>query len=183
MATTTARQAPPETALESEWMLPAAYAGIYTELFWRAYLGRAYELWQVLIATQRRLRLLPAAERRWPPVYQMAAYLGCGTRHTVTGRAATLTHPGQGNLLDTLARERLAHTWAEGAGRQRRYSWDVREEAPTLTPYQVSSLPLPLQDDHAGILRQMFPAGQCRRWHQIGGQTLVPILIAPLPLR
>lgn len=181
MITSTATQLDVSVHAE-EWQIPTAFAGIYAPLFWRPYLGHAYELWQVLAATQQRLRQLPAAARRWPPIYQLAGHLGYGTRHAITGRAPSIAHPGQDSLLDTLTAERLVAAWVDGTGRQRRYRWDVCEVLPCLTPRQVEQLSLPLQDDHAGILREMFPAQLCRRWHQIRAATLVPILIAPLPL-
>lgn len=164
-----------------EWQIPEAYAGIYAPLFWRPYLGHAYDLWDVLAATQRRLQLLPQSQRHWPPIYQLAAHLGYGTRHAIIGRDASAAHPGQSSLLDRLVGERLVVAWVEGEGRQRRYRWDVRQALPCLTPRQIGQLALPLQDDHAGILRQMYPVQLCRRWHQIEADTLLPFLIVPLP--
>lgn len=166
-----------------EWQIPERYTGIYPELFWRAYLGHAYELWRVLVVTQQRIQLRPQAERQWPPVYQLADHLGYGTRHAVTGRAASAAHPGQESLLDRLTAERLVVVWRDGEGRQVRYRYDVCQWLPCLTPYQVGQLSRPLQDDHAGILREMYPAQLCRRWHQIGARSLLPFLIPPLPIR
>lgn len=164
-----------------EWQLPEAYAGIYASLFWRSYLGHAYDLWDVLVAMQRRLLRLPAAERRWPPLHQLADHLGYGTRHALTGRRRSPAHPGQDGLLSALSAERLVAVWVDGVGRQQRYQLDVYlPPLPCLTPAQVGALSPALQDDHAGILREMFPVTLCRRWHQVEASTLIPFLIPPL---
>ena len=145
---------------------PASEA--YATLFWRAYLGNAFDLWQVL----RSCRL--GKRQPWPTIKTLAQLLGPGTsRHTILGRAAYSDRPALVGALDQLADERLVRYWTTGRGPNMRYRFEVRDPLPLLAPAQLEQV----ADDAILDLHEMFleEAGVSPgRWRRVRVASLVP---------
>lgn len=142
----------------------------YVWLYWRPYLGAMpFDLWHTLIAFQQSLRQEEA--QRWPPITHVLDVLAIGDRHTLFGRAETAAKAKQESALQRLVEEHLAVYLIHGQDNGQRYTFEVRESVPALTPTQAARLSGRLQKSHR---KHLVAAGvNMQVWEQIAPATMV----------
>lgn len=141
----------------------------YTQLFWRPYLGAsAFSLWCVMVSAQALVR--QGVYERWPTVNVLAQMAGEGDRYTILGRAATKTRPAQVGTLDLLVEENMVIGWMHGEGRGRRYTFEVKDTLPLLTPRQARRLDTAVAKAHR---RYLDKVGMLDSWQRLLHKTLV----------
>jgi hypothetical protein len=141
----------------------------YATQFWRPYLGaNAYALWDVMVSAQRLVQ--QGVYDRWPTVNVLAAMVGVGDRYTILGRAATRTRPAQQGTLDLLVEENLVVGWLRGdSPKGRRYTFEVQDRLPLLTPRQVKRLDTAVVKAHRRYLDRV---GLLDQWSRLLHKTL-----------
>lgn len=142
---------------------------VYVSLFWRPYLGvNAFALWNCMGAAQQLVQ--QGVYERWPTVNVLAKMTGVGDRYTILGRKGTASRPQQQGTLDVLVEENLVIGWLKGDGKGRRYTFEVQDKLPLLTPHQVKQLDTAVAKAHKKYLTQV---GLLDRWSRLLRRTLV----------
>ena len=128
----------------------------YAWQYWQPYLAMIEKEYgartRVTFNLWNTLRSFPAAwttrqQPEWPSVEMLTSMLVCD-REKITGRAAHSGHNEVVGALEILETEHIVWVVTRGLGRDRIYTFRVRDNLPLLTPVQISKLDSRLQERH-----------------------------------
>ncbi len=146
----------------------------YEEFYWKPFMSHQfYNFWRTLSALQRRINSDPDSNGRWPTISQIERMTGL-TRGAIVGRQAYGNHPGQVGIIDQLAELQIIAAYQKGEGNGSRYTFEIHERLPLLTPAQAGKLPRLLQKDHRQHLKK---SGLLSSWQGLTAVSLVKPLV------